>query len=152
MSPVRIRRILLVAMLFLALGKTALAVEPVNQTFFGVAIRGYDPVAYFSEGKPTEGSSEFSFEWKDAEWRFASAENRDRFAANPEQFAPQYGGYCAYAVSQGGTANIDPAAWRIVDGKLYLNLSPKIQALWLKDRQRYIDAANENWPRLISER
>ena len=152
MSLVGVRWIPLVTLLFLALGNTALAVEPVNQTFFGVAIKGYDPVAYFGEGKPTEGSSEFSFEWKDAEWRFASAENRDRFAANPEQFAPQYGGYCAYAVSQGGTANIDPAAWRIVDEKLYLNLSPKIQALWLKDRQRYIEAANENWPRLISER
>jgi YHS domain-containing protein len=77
----------------------------------GVAIEGTDPVAYFEDGEPALGSSEFEHEWLGATWRFASAENRDRFAAEPEKYAPQYGGYCAWAVSQGYTAKIDPAAW-----------------------------------------
>jgi YHS domain-containing protein len=93
----------------------------VNASFTGTAIEGYDPVAYFNEGRPVEGKSEFSQEWMDATWYFASAENRDLFAADPEKYAPQYGGYCAWAVSQGYTANIDPQAWKVVDDKLYLN-------------------------------
>ena len=114
-------------------------------------IEGFDPVAYFSEGRPVEGSKKFGTRWMGANWRFASAENRDRFVAEPERFAPQYGGYCAYAVSQGGTAGIDPEAWSIVDGKLYLNLNLDIQARWDADRDRYIGLADENWPGLRGE-
>jgi len=118
----------------------------VNASWTGTAIEGYDPVAYFTDGKPVEGDSDYSYEWMDATWYFASAENRDLFAADPEKYAPQYGGYCAYAVSQGGTATIDPEAWRIEDGKLYLNLNKDIQATWMKDIPGYIEKANANWP------
>ncbi|MEM6355700.1 MAG: YHS domain-containing (seleno)protein, partial [Pseudomonadota bacterium] len=91
---------------------TATAAEdPVYQSFLGTAIDGTDPVAYFTEGKPVEGSSDFTHEWNGATWRFSSAENRDLFAGDPEKYAPQYGGYCAWAVAQGYTASTDPEAW-----------------------------------------
>lgn len=123
-------------------------VEPVNTTGKGVALKGYDPVAYFNEGGPTKGSPNFTHQWMGAEWHFASAENRDQFSADPERYAPQYGGYCAYAVSEGHTANINPEAWKIVDGKLYLNYSKGVQKKWEKDQAGRIQAADENWPRL----
>lgn len=127
---------------------TARAADLVNETLFGTAVHGYDVVAYFDEGKPVKGSREFQHEWQGARWHFASAERRDRFEADPERYAPQYGGYCAYAVAQGGKADIDPQAWRIVDGKLYLNLSRDVQALWEEDIPGYIRKADANWPRL----
>lgn len=116
----------------------------------GIAIKGFDPVAYFQESKPVEGSSEFEYEWMGATWRFSSAQNRDLFASNPEQYAPKYGGYCAWAVSQGSTASIDPQAWKIVDNQLYLNYSPKIQAKWSKDIPGNIAKADANWPAVLS--
>ncbi|MGI9433091.1 MAG: YHS domain-containing (seleno)protein [Myxococcota bacterium] len=125
------------------------AVAPVNETFFGVAIHGYDPVAYFDEGAPREGSKEHTLEWRGATWRFASAEHLERFRADPESFAPQYGGYCAYAVSQGATADGDPELWAIVDGKLYLNLNPAIQKRWDEDRPGYIQKGDRLWPGLV---
>lgn len=126
-------------------------VDPINSTTFGgLAVDGYDPVAYFTAGKPMEGSKEFSFEWRGATWRFASAANRDLFAAAPEKYAPQYGGYCAWAVSQGYTADADPQAWKIVDGRLYLNYDKKVQATWEKDTALLIRKADENWPKLRS--
>jgi YHS domain-containing protein len=126
-----------------------LAVEPVNKDRAGLAIRGYDPVAYFTDGKPTPGVAAHSFEWRGATWRFASAEHRESFAADPERYAPQYGGYCAKAVSENNTAAIDPAAWKIVDGKLYLNYSLKVQELWEEDIPSRIARADENWPGLV---
>ncbi len=116
----------------------------------GVAIRGADPVAYFTVGEYTPGSDEFTHEWEGATWQFASAENRDLFAANPEEYAPQYGGFCAYAVSQGNTAPIEPTAWKIVDGKLYLNFNDKIQERWSKDIPGYIAQADQNWPGVLA--
>ena len=95
--------------------------QAVNRDRQGVAIDGYDPVAYFVDGKPVRGLAEFEQTWNGARYRFASAANRDRFANSPESFTPQYGGFCAFAVSRGYTADIDPAAWSVVDGKLYLN-------------------------------
>ena len=124
------------------------AAGKINKSLLGVAIEGTDPVAYFTESKAVEGDSDFEHEWMGATWRFASAANRDAFAADPERYAPQYGGYCAYAVSQGATAGIDPEAWKIVDGKLYLNLNKKIQERWEKDQARYIELANAKWPGL----
>ncbi|MEQ8969294.1 MAG: YHS domain-containing (seleno)protein [Coleofasciculus sp. C1-SOL-03] len=117
----------------------------------GVAIKGTDPVAYFTEGQPLPGRAEFEYEWQGATWRFASAENRDLFANNPEQYAPEYGGYCAWAVSQGYTAPIDPNAWKIVDGKLYLNFNRQIQQRWEKDIPGHIAQANQNWPQVLEE-
>jgi YHS domain-containing protein len=130
-----------------------------NEVFYeddGLAIRGYDPVAYFTEGQPVEGSQEFSYQWGNATWRFASAENRDLFVNNPEQYAPQYGGFCAWAVSQGYTAAIDPNAWKIVDGRLYLNATRGVQRRWERDIPGHIAQGDQNWPGiredLISQR
>jgi YHS domain-containing protein len=117
----------------------------------GIAIKGYDPVAYYKEGKPVEGSSKFELNWKGAKWRFASAENRDLFISEPEKYAPQYGGYCAWAVSEGYTAGVDPKnAWRIVGGKLYLNYNVDIQKKWAKDIPGNIKKADANWPGVLS--
>ncbi|MGB7413736.1 MAG: YHS domain-containing (seleno)protein, partial [Thermosynechococcaceae cyanobacterium] len=94
--------------------------KPMTFAENGIAIRGYDPVAYFTESQPVQGKSEFAYDWKGATWHFASAEHRDLFSGEPAKYAPQYGGYCAWAVKEGTTAPIDPQAWKIVDGKLYL--------------------------------
>jgi len=115
-------------------------------TSWGVAIDGTDPVSYFTEGKPVEGSRDITADWNGATWRFASAANRDMFLAEPEKFAPQYGGYCAWAVSQGYTASTEPEHWAIVDGKLYLNYSAGVQRDWQKDVPGFITKADTNWP------
>lgn len=127
----------------------AAAKDPVYKSFLGTAIDGTDPVAYFTEGRPVEGSADFTYEWNGATWRFASAGNRDRFAAAPEKYAPQYGGYCAWAVAQGYTASTDPEAWKIVDGKLYLNYDKGVQAKWEADIPGFIKSADGNWPKVL---
>ena len=99
----------------------AFAIDSINKTSDGVALKDFDPVAYFTEGQPIKGKKDFTYQWMGAKWYFSSAANRDRFIEKPRQYAPQYGGYCAYAVSKGHTADISPKAWKIVDGKLYLN-------------------------------
>jgi hypothetical protein len=113
------------------------------------AIRGYDPVAYFTIGDPTRGSDAFTTTWQGTVWKFSSAENRDRFEADPAAFAPRYGGYCAYAVSKGATASTEPEAWSIVDGKLYLNYSVDIRQRWRQDTVANIKAADSNWPAVL---
>ncbi len=119
----------------------------INSSFFdSIAIEGHDPVAYFTQSRPVAGKDAHEYEWKGATWRFASAENRALFAKAPEKYAPQYGGYCAWAVSQGYTASIDPAAWRVVDGKLYLNYSRSVQAQWSQDVPGNIAKGDRNWP------
>lgn len=140
------RRLFLALSLAMTLPLPALA----DQVFtsWGVAIRGTDPVAYFTEGRPVEGSSEFSAEWNGATWYFASAANRDTFLATPEAYAPQYGGFCAWAVAQGSTASTVPEAWQIVDGKLYLNYSLDVQKQWEGDIPGNIAKADRNWPGL----
>ncbi len=119
--------------------------------FSSLAVGGYDVVAYFEEGKPVKGDRDFSVEYKGAEWRFKSAANLAAFNAAPLDFAPQYGGYCAWAVSQGYTAKGDPDNWRIVDGKLYLNYNDDVQATWATDIPGFIKAADSNWPALLAE-
>jgi YHS domain-containing protein len=115
------------------------------------AIRGYDPVAYFTQGRPVQGSKEFTHRWNGAVWRFASAQNRDRFAAAPQKYAPQYGGYCAYGVASGYAVKIDPAAWSVVDGRLYLNYDRSVQASWKSDIPGYIRKADANWPAVLAK-
>lgn len=117
----------------------------------GLAIRGTDPVAYFVEGMPVAGQAEFEYEWQGATWRFASETNRDRFIEDPEAYAPQYGGYCAWAVSQGYTAPVDPDAWKIVDGKLYLNFNRGVQRRWERDVPGNIAKADQNWPGVLGQ-
>ncbi|MEM8641968.1 MAG: YHS domain-containing (seleno)protein [Cyanobacteria bacterium P01_G01_bin.54] len=117
----------------------------------GQAIRGTDPVAYFTAGAAITGRAEFSYTWGNATWQFASAENRDRFAADPEKYAPQYGGFCAWAVSRGYTASTDPEAWKIVEGKLYLNYDKGIQRRWEQDIPGNIARADRNWPGVLTQ-
>ncbi|MEL7035813.1 MAG: YHS domain-containing (seleno)protein [Cyanobacteria bacterium J06592_8] len=112
----------------------------------GVAIRGADPVAYFQVGQTVLGNQQFTHNWMGVDWWFSSAKNRDLFAANPEQYAPQYGGFCAFAVANGYTAPIAPEAWSIVDGKLYLNFSLGVRSRWERDIPGNITRANDNWP------
>lgn len=114
----------------------------------GVALRGYDVVAYFAEGAPRHGSAEFAHSWNGAEWRFASAGNRDSFAADPARYAPQYGGYCAYAMAQGYFADVEPEAFSVVNGKLFLNANLRVRSRWLGDVPGYVAQADRNWPRL----
>jgi len=115
----------------------------------GVGAGGYDPVAYFTAHKPVMGKATITYAWKGATWRFASTQNRDAFKANPAKYAPQYGGYCAYAVAKGATASGDPKVWHIVGGKLYFNLSRPVQKLWEKDIPGNIKAGNKNWPGVL---
>ena len=115
---------------------------------YDLAIYGYDPVSYFTESKAVPGSEEFAYEWKGAKWLFSSAENRDTFAAEPEKYAPQYGGWCAYAMSQGVALSIDPESWTVYEGKLYLN-DPSAYERWLKNVPQYIEKGDKNWHDLV---
>ena len=125
-------------------------VEPVNQNRDGLAVKGYDVVAYFNDGEPTEGSPELEHRWRGATWRFATEDNLASFRADPESYAPQYGGYCAWAVSKGKTASISPKAWSIVDGKLYLN-HRFAQGSFKRNTAEAIAKADENWPAITKK-
>ena len=114
-----------------------------------VALQGYDPVAYFTDGAPRRGDVAHALDWNGRTWHFASAENRAAFAADPARYAPQYGGYCAWAVARNYLAPVDPTAWAIVDGKLYLNFDARIQRRWARDTAGFIAQANANWPALM---
>lgn len=116
---------------------------------FGGAISGYDPVAYFTQGKPVKGKSAHTLKYKGATWKFSSEKNKQAFKNSPNKYAPKYGGYCAYAVSKGYTASTDPDAWTIVKGKLYLNYSKSVRAKWSKDIPGNIAKANANWPKVL---
>ena len=113
------------------------------------AVSGYDPVAYFTDKQPVKGNKAFTYEWQGAKWLFASQAHLETFKAAPEKYAPQFGGYCAWAVSQGYTAPSDPMAWEIVDGKLYLNYNKKVQADWAKDKANLIRKGHANWPKVL---
>lgn len=110
-----------------------------------VAIKGYDTVAYFTDGRAMKGKSEFAATWNEVEWHFANAAHRSLFAENPERYAPQFGGFCASGLSQGKKAVADPEAWTIVDGKLYINFSKGARDRWRKDKAKNIKKAEENW-------
>jgi len=115
----------------------------------GVAIDGTDPVGYFTEGRVVPGSAAHTLEWGGATWQFASADNRAAFEADPLAFAPQFGGYCAWAVgSRGYLAPTEPEQWSIVDGKLYLNFNASVQKRWKKDVPGFIAKGEQNWPEL----
>ena len=117
----------------------------------GIAISGYDPVAYFTQGKPVDGSDAHRLKWMGVVWQFSSAQNMAAFEANPKAYAPQYGGYCAYAMAQGAVATTVPEAWTIHNGKLYLNFSTGVRGIWKKDIPGHIAAANMNWPDALSK-
>lgn len=112
----------------------------------GVAIKGYDPVAYIRQNKPVRGHPDLRFDYKGSTFLFTNVDNRAAFAANPEKFQPQYGGYCAFGAASGYKADIDPASFTVVDGKLYLNYNRQVQQQWLKDTPGFIRQADERWP------
>jgi len=112
----------------------------------GIGLKGYDPVAYFINGAPTKGSEQYSFAWKGVTYRFSSAGNLEKFKADPEKYLPQYGGYCAYAMSLDRIADIDPSRWAIVNGKLYLNNGFVAEKLWSLNKNGNIVSADHNWP------
>ncbi len=115
----------------------------------GLAIRGYDPVAYLVLGRPVIGSSDIEYEWNGATWRFMNTDTRLWFMNNPIAYAPQYGGYCAWAVSNGYTASTDPDAWTIHDGKLYLNYSLNVRSQWERDIPGNVEKGDANWPGVL---
>lgn len=130
----------------------ALAIDPIYTSLFSSeAIKGYDTVAYFTENRAVEGESKFNTEYKGATWLFSSQENLDLFKSNPEAYAPQYGGYCAYAVSQGSTASIKPELFTIHEGKLYLNYNKRINDKWINNKDSFISDADKNWPNLVDK-
>ena len=124
---------------------------PVNTQSDTLALRGHDAVAYFADGQTVRGLPQFEFQWNGARWRFVSAEHRDRFIKAPERYAPQFGGYCAWAVAHNYTADGDPEAWKIVDGKLYLNYSKRVQKKWEADIRGFIEQGERNWPGVLSK-
>ena len=117
----------------------------VNTNAEGIALHGFDAVAYFAVDTAVEGNGAYEFAWNGAKWLFANAENLEKFKQNPESYAPQYGGYCSYAVSKGYTADADPYAFKIVEGKLFLNYSPEVKEIWEKEQLENIQKATENW-------
>lgn len=155
MTP--LRRATIIALLLITLtggfafAGAAMAAKPEIYTgrFSNLAVDGFDAVAYFTVGAPVKGLKDYEFSYKGATWRFSSAENLEKFSANPDAYAPQYGGYCAWAVAQGRLARGAPQYWTIYSGKLYLNYNAKVQADWLTDIPGFIAKADANWPGVL---
>jgi YHS domain-containing protein len=141
----------ILASVLLSLAAAAYAAGETNADSSGLALKGYDPVAYFTEGKPVRGTPEFTATHEGATYRFASAANRDAFAAAPAKYAPQYGGYCAFGMASGYKAPIEPDAWTVVDGKLYLNYNQSVRSRWSTDVPGYVRKADANWPTVRSK-
>ena len=113
-----------------------------------LALEGYDPVAYFTEQSPSPGDPRYRYDWQGATWQFASQEHLDLFRADPERYAPQYGGYCAWGVANNRLIQVDPEVWSVVDGNLYLNFNRKVQEDWVANQEEYLRQAESNWPGL----
>ncbi|GAA3959069.1 YHS domain-containing (seleno)protein [Mucilaginibacter dorajii] len=114
----------------------------------GKAIKGYDPVAFFKESKPVKGADSLSYTWKEATWLFSTRQNLEAFKADPDKYAPQYGGYCAYGLTQGHKAPTQTDTWTVVNDKLYFNYNSKVKELWTKDQPALIKTADEKWPEI----
>lgn len=132
------------------IARPAFAASPPTFAVGGVAIRGADPVAFFTEGKPVIGSASHALMYEGAMWHFASADNMAAFTANPDRYAPKYGGYCAFAMSRGAIATTVPEAWSIVDDKLYLNFSVNVRQVWNEDIPGNIRKADGHWPSALN--
>lgn len=146
-----LRKYIPLILCFFFLGLAANAEEPVYTGLFGnIALGGYDSVSYFEKnGEPVKGDKIYTFEWRGAEWRFSNQKNLELFRENPKAFAPQYGGYCAWAISQGKLAKGDPKVYALVNGKLYLNYSKKIEKRWHINRDNFIRLAEVEYPQLV---
>jgi YHS domain-containing protein len=157
-QPLRRRALSWLAAGALFAAAAAHAAPPINTLSGGLfggrtdtAILGYDPVAYFTDGKPVKGQDALAFEWMGAKWNFASQQHLDLFKADPEKYAPQYGGYCAYGVSQDHLVSVEPDKFRIIDGKLYLNYDASVQQKWLQDPAGFIRIADAKFPALLKK-
>jgi YHS domain-containing protein len=137
----------LVFLLSAGLNDRAIGKSPMDE----IAINGYDTVAYFKLGKAVQGNASFNFQWHGMTWYFLNKEHKDLFAASPEQYAPQYDGYCAWAMTESRIAKTDPEVWKIVDGKLYLNCSLEAYEKWNRDIPGNIKKADENWLKFIGK-
>lgn len=142
--------IVLVVLLILPFRLMA-AAEIYTGFFSNKALAGYDTVAYFYENMPVKGKAEFTYDYKGTKWLFSSQQNKDKFTAMPEKYAPQYGGYCAWLIAQNDLAKGDPLMWTILDGKLYLNYDAEIQEKWLKDPSGFIEKADAYWPGVLNQ-
>ena len=140
---------LLLSLLFLI--NPAVAANGVNVDSSGLAIKGYDPVAYFTLNKAVKGKKEFSVEYKGNKWSLSSEEHKQAFLSNPEAYTPQYGGFCAFAASKNSIAKTDPEAWTIHNNKLYLNYSKSVRSTWLNDKVANIVDADGYWPELMKQ-
>lgn len=136
---------LIVAMILLLAPIYATGEGPSNSTPQDLAIKGYDPVAYFTLGKAAQGSPEFQYRWNGALWRFVSAEHRQLFEVAPEKYAPIFGGYCAYGVATGKLLAIDPEVWHIQGGRLQMFHTEKVRKQWLEDPSTFLEEANAKW-------
>ncbi|MCG8533023.1 MAG: YHS domain-containing protein [Desulfovibrionales bacterium] len=147
-------KLVLIVLLAVGFSSASLAVQRFHTTVLGnVAVGGYDPVAYFTEGKPVKGLRKYSYKWKGANWRFSSREHMSLFKSDPERYAPRYGGHCAWAVS---TRKMlyrgNPRSWKIVDGALYLNHNPTVEQRWLEDTEGHIKKADSVWEEILEDR
>ena len=152
---ITMKRITLYVLLTVSMFYATLASAAVDAIYTGLfnnnAVSGYDTVAYFTMGKPVKGSDDYTYEYMGATWKFVSQEHRDLFIADPEKYAPQYGGYCAYAVANGDTASSEPDLWTIHEGKLYLNYSRRINRRWRDNMLEFIEQAEAEWPQFDRE-
>lgn len=144
--------ILFIVMSTFSYATFAASASAINTKGFGnsYAIKGYDPVAYWHNSEPRKGKKQFKAEWRDATWLFSNQSNLDSFKSNPEKYAPQYGGYCAWAMAdgKGRTVKIDPEAWHIYNDKLYLNYNLKVRGEWLKTKAQDVAIADVNYPNI----
>jgi YHS domain-containing protein len=131
-------------LLLTGFGGIAVGQSPVGD----LAMKGYDTVAYFKASKALKGNESFTFQWHGMTWYFSTRANRDVFSASPEKYAPQYDGYCAWAMTEARKAITDPEIWKIVDGKLYLQCSMEAYEKWSKDIPGNIKKADANWLKL----
>ena len=131
--------------------KFDIGAELISKTADGLAIKGYDAVAYRTIDGAVQGKPEYEYAWKGAKWLFVSRDNRERFAASPESFEPEYGGYCAWSLSEGSRMEADPEVWKIVGGKLYLIQNNMVKEVWEKSEPALIEKSNENWRQMMNE-
>ena len=134
-----------VAITILLLSPAQAATSPINKQENGFAIHGYDTVAYFTQGKPMRGSSDYVAEYAGARWAFTTAEHKKLFEGDPEKYAPQYGGHCAFAAAHNALSDVDPTAWNIVEGKLYLNYGQQVARSWLGNLSTNLEKGDRFW-------
>jgi YHS domain-containing protein len=142
------KKIISLAVIILAVAAQVRAQKAEVYSPGGKAIKGYDPVAFFTDSKPVMGADSLSYTWNGAVWLFSNRQNLQRFKADPLKYAPQYGGYCAYGISQGHKAPTEIDTWTILNNKLYFNYNTKVKEMWVKDEPGFIEKANRQWPDL----